>query len=251
MMAGEFWLSEAQWGAIGPLLPKNQPGARRTDDRRVISGVVHVLKTGCRWQDCPAVYGPSTTVYNRFRRWTMRGIWRRLFDALVRADPGDGQAIDSTTAKAHRSAAGGKGGRRRRRLAVRAGGRATKIHAIVDAHGRPIAIEVTPGHLGDVRVATALITGVPAGGCLAADAAYDSDGLRRFLLQRGTVPVIPNNPTRKRHHPFDETAYRQRNLIERMFCRLKDWRPIATRYDKLAATFAAAVMIAAVITWWT
>jgi transposase len=108
-------------------------------------------------------------------------------------------------------------------LAVRAGGRATKIHAIVDARGRPIAIEVTPGHLGDVRVATALITGVPAGGCLAADAAYDSDGLRRFLLQRGTVPVIPNNPTRTRHHPFDETAYRQRNLIERMFCRLKDW----------------------------
>jgi transposase len=55
----------------------------------------------------------------------------------------------------------------------------------------------------------------------------------------------------KRHHPFDETAYRQRNLIERMFCRLKDWRRIATRYDKLAANFAAAVMIAAVIIWWT
>ena len=109
-MAGEFWLSEAQWEVIGPLLPKNQPGARRTDDRRVISGIVHVLKTGCRWQDCPAVYGPSTTVYNRFRRWTMRGIWRRLFDALARAEPGGGQAIDSTTAKAHRSAAGGKGG---------------------------------------------------------------------------------------------------------------------------------------------
>jgi transposase len=67
MMAAEFWLSEAQWGAIGPPLPKNQPGARRTDDRRVISGVVHVLKTGCRWQDGLAVYGPSTTVYNRFR----------------------------------------------------------------------------------------------------------------------------------------------------------------------------------------
>jgi putative transposase len=110
---------------------------------------------------------------------------------------------------------------------------------------------VTPGHLGDVRVATALISGVPPGACLAADTAYDSDGLRRFLLERGTVPVIPNNPTRKRHHPFDETAYRQRNLIERMFCRLKDWRRIATRYDKLAAHFAAAVMLAAVIIWWT
>jgi transposase len=56
MMSGEFWLSEAQWSATGPLLPKNQPGARRTDDRWVISGIVHVLKTGCRWQDCPAAY---------------------------------------------------------------------------------------------------------------------------------------------------------------------------------------------------
>ena len=120
-MAGEFWLSEGQWGAIEPLLPRNQPGARRTDDRRVISGIVHVLKTGCRWQDCPSVYGPPTTIYNRFRRWTMRGIWRRLFEALAHADPGDGQALDSTTAKAHRSAAGGKGGPRRRRLAARAG----------------------------------------------------------------------------------------------------------------------------------
>jgi transposase len=214
-------LSEAQWGAIGPLLPKNQPGARRTDDRRVISGIVHVLKTGCRWQDCPSVYGPPTTVSNRFRRWTMRGIWRRLFDALARADPGDGQAIDSTTAKAHRSAAGGKRGAEAQAIGRSRGGRTPKIHAIVDARGRPIAIEVTPGHLGDVRVATALISGGPAGGRLTADAAYDSDGLRRFLLERGTVPVIPNNPTRKRHHPFDETAYRQRNLIERMFGRLR------------------------------
>jgi len=121
-MAGEFWLSETQWGAIEPLLPKNQPGAHRTDDRRVISGIVHVLRAGCRWQDCPSVYGPPTTIYNRFRRWTMRGLWRRLFEALARAEPGDGQAIDSTTAKAHRSAAGGKGGPRRRRLAARAAG---------------------------------------------------------------------------------------------------------------------------------
>jgi transposase len=126
-MAGEFWLSEAQWEVIGPLLPKNQPGARRTDDRRVISGIVHILKTGCRWQDCPAVYRPSTTVYNRFRRWTMRGGFGVACLTRLRApEPGGGQAIDSTTAKAHRSAAGGKGGRRRRRLAVRAAAAARK-----------------------------------------------------------------------------------------------------------------------------
>ena len=102
-----------------------------------------------------------------------------------------------------------------------------------------------------MRVATALISAVPPGRSLAGDAAYDSDGLRCFLLERGTLPVIPNNPTRKSPHPFDDDAYRQRNLIERMFRRLKDWRRIATRYDKLATNFAAAIAIAVVIIWWT
>ena len=68
-----FWLSDEAWAAIEPHLPRNQPGARRVDDRRVISGILHVLKVGCRWCDCPAEYGPSTTVYNRFNRWSHRG----------------------------------------------------------------------------------------------------------------------------------------------------------------------------------
>jgi transposase len=119
-MAGEFWLSDQQWAAIEPHLPRNRPGARRVDDRRVLSGIIHVLKSGCRWQDCPAIYGPPTTIYNRFHRWSGRGLWQRLFQALVAVTPDDVQMIDSTTAKAHRSAAGGKGGRRRKRLVGRA-----------------------------------------------------------------------------------------------------------------------------------
>ena len=97
-MANEFWLSDRQWAAIDPLLPKNRPGARRVDDRRVLSGIIHVLRTGCRWQDCPACYGPPTTIYNRFNRWARRGLWQRLFQALVAATPDDVQIIDSTTA---------------------------------------------------------------------------------------------------------------------------------------------------------
>jgi transposase len=119
-MASEFWFSDEQWSRIEPLLPRNRPGARRVDDRRVISGIVHVLRSGCRWQDCPPCYGPPTTIYNRFRRWTMQGVWRRLFDALVKAAPGDAHLIDSTTAKVHRSAAGGKGGMSARRSGARA-----------------------------------------------------------------------------------------------------------------------------------
>lgn len=95
-----------------------------------------------------------------------------------------------------------------------------------------------------------LLAAVPTAKLCAADTAYDSDALRRLLIGRGTLPVIPNNPTRKRLHPFDPTAYRLRNLVERAFCRLKDWRRIATRYDKLARNYAAAVAIAIAVTWW-
>ena len=116
-----YWLSDEQWACIEPLLPKGRRGARRVDDRRVISGIIHVLKSGCRWRDCPAIYGPCTTIYNRWNRWSRRGIWRRLFEALRQTSPeADFHAIDSTAVKAHRSAAGGKGGRTRRRSAARA-----------------------------------------------------------------------------------------------------------------------------------
>ena len=101
-----------------------------------------------------------------------------------------------------------------------------------------------------MRVAAALLAPLPPSSLCAADAAYDSDALRLFLIERGTQPVIPNNPTRKRLQPFDPEAYKRRNIIERAFCRLKDWRRVATRYDKLAANFASACCLAAILTWW-
>ena len=106
-MAGEYWLSDAAWAAIDPLLPKVYAGARRQDDRRIISGIIHVLRSGSRWQDCPAVYGPSTTVYNRFNRWSGRGRWLAIFEALVRTVPNDVRSIDSSAIKVQRAAAGG------------------------------------------------------------------------------------------------------------------------------------------------
>lgn len=112
-MTAGFWLSDRAWAAIEPLLPTNQPGARRVDDRRVISGIIHVLRIGCRWEDCPPGYGPATTIYNRFNRWSHRGLWGRIFAALAaQAELPDDLSIDSTAVRAHRSAHGGKGGRK-------------------------------------------------------------------------------------------------------------------------------------------
>lgn len=123
-MARLFWLSDEAWAAVEPHLSKNQPGARRVDDRRVISGIFHVLKSGCRWGDCPTAYGPATTIYNRFNRWSARSFWLKLLDALVDAGAVTrSTAIDSTYVKAQRSAFGGKGGLGRRRSGARGAGR--------------------------------------------------------------------------------------------------------------------------------
>ncbi len=78
-----FWLSDEQWQRIKPHLPTDVRGIKREDDRRVISGIVHVLKSGCRWSDCPSFYGPHARIYNRFVRWARRGIWERLFRELA------------------------------------------------------------------------------------------------------------------------------------------------------------------------
>ena len=115
-MAGEFWLSDAQWSRLQPLLPNKPRGVPRVDDRRVISGIVHVLQSGCRWKDAPTIYGPPKTLYNRNVRWAAKGVWRDVFETLAAAGgPPTEVLIDSTHVKVHRSAAGGKGGRIPRR----------------------------------------------------------------------------------------------------------------------------------------
>ena len=123
-MADLFWLSDEQWAVIAPFMPRDQPGPERKDDRQIISGILHVLTSGCRWRDCPSAYGPRTTVYNRFNRWSRRGFWKAMLAALAKEGwAGDAAALDSSYVRAHRSAHGGKGGRRRRPSARRAAAR--------------------------------------------------------------------------------------------------------------------------------
>ena len=110
-----FWFSDEQWSKIKAHLPTKQRGPGRHDDRRILSGIMHVQKAGCRWKDCPPDYGPHKTIYNRFARWSERGIWQNIFAAVVTSSQAPGQiALDSTHVKIHRCASGGKGGRRRK-----------------------------------------------------------------------------------------------------------------------------------------
>ena len=130
------------------------------------------------------------------------------------------------------------------------GGRNTKVHAVCDARGRPHVLLLTPGNVHDCKVAKACIAALPPSAELIADKGYDSQALREWLDQRGTQAVIPPRRNRKVQYDYDRTIYKQRNVIERMFCRLKDWRRIATRFDRNIKNFMAAIALAAAVIWW-
>ena len=121
---------------------------------------------------------------------------------------------------------------------------------MANAQGRPIAFVLTPGNVADISVAAVLLEGIAPPRRLLADKAYDADHLRQPLQAQGTEVVIPSTATRRRPYPLNRHAYRRRNVIERMFGRMKDWRRFATRYDRLARNFLSTVALVATACFW-
>lgn len=147
------------------------------------------------------------------------------------------------------------GGRRKRGALLQAigisrGGRNSKLHALTDGEGRPLRFLLTGGQVADCRAADALLDDLAAGTIVLADKAYDSNAIRDLIERQGAVPNIPSKANRRWKSCFSKTLYKGRNAVERMFCRLKDYRRVATRYDKLAANFLGAIYLAAAVTWW-
>ena len=116
---------------------------------------------------------------------------------------------------------------------------------------RPVAFALTPGNVADVVMAVPLLGAVAKPKRLLADKAYGADSLRRWLKQRKIRAAIPSTASRRTPYPFDRAAYKRRNVIERMFCKPKNWRPVATRYDRLARNYLSSLALAAIIITWT
>lgn len=243
-----YALSDLEWQSIAPVLPHKSRGIPRVNDRRVLNGIFWVLRSGAPWRDLPERYGPYTTCYNRFVRWRRAGVWDCVLTAISQRSVAEVQMIDSTIVRAHQHAScvanhKGEGFGRSR------GGLTTKIHAVVDAHGLPINVAITGGQQHDSVAACAMLEGLPSGGLVLADKAYDAAEIRAFVNSRGGWANIP--PRRNRRDPicFSPYLYRQRNHVERFFNRIKHFRRIATRYEKRADNFLAFVKLAAIRLW--
>jgi putative transposase len=126
----------------------------------------------------------------------------------------------------------------------------SKLHTVCDGQGRPIMMLLTEGQMSDHKGAALLFSRLPKARELLGDKGYDSDWFRNALIARGITPCIPPTANRKVQHAYDKQLYRQRHKIENLFARLKDWRRIATRYDRCAHTFMSAITIAATVCFW-
>jgi transposase len=126
----------------------------------------------------------------------------------------------------------------------------TKLHAVTDAKGRPIRFFISAGQVSDYTGAAAMLSSLPQADWLLADRGYDADWIRKAMQDRGIKACIPGRKTRKKTVTYDKRRYKRRNRIEIMFGRLKDWRRVATRYDRCPETYLSAIALAATVLFW-
>jgi transposase len=286
-MAKRGELTDAAWARLRPLLPLNgKRGGQWRDHRQVINGILWRLRVGAPWRDVPMRYGPWQTCYDRFARWRRDGTWDWLLALAQSAADAVGElgwtiCIDGTVVRAHQHAAGA---RRRPSHADRAahvqhppdealgrsrGGLTTKLHLAWDGHGRPLSVVLTAGQRHESTQLGAVLDAirVPRSGGrgrprkrpshLIADKGYSHETCRRLLRRRGIPHTIPERRDQRRRRAarrgrplrFDAARYRQRNVAERGINALKRWRGVATRHEKRAGNFRAAVVVAAILLW--
>ncbi|WP_406142068.1 IS5 family transposase [Streptomyces sp. NBC_01089] len=275
-------LSDAEWAVLSRLLPSSGTAGRpRSDDRVVLNGIVWKLRTGSAWRDVPERYGSWQTLYTRFRRWALDGTFSRMLRALQAEKDAAGDidwlvSVDSTIVRAHQHAAGGKKGSPGDEAGDHAlgrsrGGLSTKLHLACDGHSRPLAFVLTGGNVNDCTRFEEVLDAicVPRIGPgrprtrpdhVIADKGYSSRKIRAYLRKRGIRHTIPERIDQAsgrlrrgsrggRPPRFNREVYRLRNVVERCFNRLKQWRGLATRYDKTHESFQATVTIASILLW--
>ncbi|MEU2624346.1 IS5 family transposase [Streptomyces sp. NPDC007157] len=272
------------WGRIESLMPADPVRGRRwADHRRTLEAIAWKYRTGSPWRDLPDELGSFQTAHKRLIRWAVDGTWERILTAvLAAADDRDNigwiVSVDSTVCRAHQHAAGArkKGAPDRaepddQALGRSRGGLSTKVHLASDSHARPLTLRVTAGQAGDAPAFEAVMAGirVPRNGpgrprtrpdAVLADRAYSSRAIRGHLRRRGIPAVIPQPSDQVGHRlrrgraggrppAFDAQTYKQRNTVERCINRLKQWRGLAMRTDKLAIAYQAALQFAAILLW--
>ena len=231
-------LRDDQWERIAPLVPgkAEDPGRSGADNRRFVEAVFWIVRVGALWRDLPEAFGKWN--FQRFRRWVKAGVFDRIFETLSDDTDFEYVIVDGTIVRVHQHGTGAKGGTHNQAIGRSRGG--LTIVALVDALGNLVRFVLLPGQRHDSAGVAPLLTDLDFSALLA-DKAFDSDAIRADLDDRGATAVIPPKANRVTTIPCDFEMYKWRHLVENFFCKLKEFRRIATRYDKTDTSFAAII----------
>lgn len=222
--------------------------------RRTIEGILYRMRTGCPWRDLPASFGKFQAVYNCFNRWSKKGIIQEILKKLSTDTDKEWLMMDGSHIRAHQHSAGAAAhsGEDDHAIGISRGGATRKIHLIVDACGNPLEVIITAGNVNDVSIAPELIAAVDLAETevVSADKGYDSDKLRAQIEEEGSKANIPYKRDREeKNKDMDWYLYKIRHLVENAFARLKHYRAIATRYDKLKRNYLSTVLLGCIMVW--
>jgi transposase len=240
-----------QWNRIKDDLPgrAGSVGVTAADNRTFVDAVLYRYRTGIPWRDLPDCLGDWNNTRRRSSRWARRGVWAAILAVLTTDADNEYAMIDGTIVRAHQHSAGAVKTDGDQAIGKSRGGLSTKIHVLVDALGNPLKIILTAGQVHDLAGADALLPEMEAT-ILLADKAYDADKrVIEPLEAAGKTAVIPSKRNRTKPRTYDKALYQARHLIENFFCWVKQFRAIATRYDKTARNFLAAFHLVAALCW--
>ena len=217
--------------------------------RNTVEGILYRMRTGLPWRDLPAFFGNWISVYQQFNRWSSKGKLMKVFKALVHEPDLEWEFIDGSIVKAHQHSSGAIG-LNPEGIGKSVAGNTTKIHMATDAYGLPIDFQITGGEVHDGKVAPEFFAQLPKADYMIADKGYDSEALRNIVRTKGSIPVIPRKSnSQKDNADMDWELYKCRHLVENIFARLKHFRAIATRYDKLKRNYASMLALACGFIW--
>lgn len=241
-------LSDELWSKLWPIM-KSAGVYYKPKLRRTVEGILYKLRTGCPWRDLPPYFGNWNHVFKRFNDWSRLGKLSKIFKAIA-VDPDlEWEFIDGSIIKAHQHASGARHGEETA-IGKSRGGNTTKIHLAVDAHGMPIEFDITGGEVHDCKQAPDFVARLPSAEILVADKGYDSEPLRDQITSQGMTPQIPRKSNSKTgNDDMDWGLYKYRHLVENAFARLKHFRSVATRFEKLKRNYEGMVYLACIYMW--
>ncbi len=220
--------------------------------RLTVEGMLYRMRVGCPWRDIPPEFGNWNSIYKRFNDWAHNEKLILIFKLLARDPDLEWEFIDGSIVKAHQHSSGAAklSDEDDHGVGKSVAGSTSKIHLAVDSSGNPIDFEITGGEVHDAKVAPELIAKLPPSEYLIADKGYDSEELRKLVREKDGVPIIPRKRNSKTgNEDIDWALYKYRHLVENTFARLKHFRSIATRYDKLKRNFVGMLALACAFLW--